>query len=314
MPTLAFPRETLQQFRQPGGAYFLSEVERHPGNVIFVHSGSGSDSAGRGYSPMTPLATVEYAFANALVVANQGDVIYLLPGHNEGSTGVIFDADIAGVAIIGLGKGSAIARFDFDHANATIDIGAAGITLKNVRLLPSVTAVAIGIDIEAGVVDTLLEGVEVLPGEDGAGVDEFTLGIDLKAGCDRTVIRGVKIRQHASAAGCNAGISLTGASDDITIEDCDIVVKGAAGVAPIKGITTLSTNVRIRRNTLVSDDEPGIELLTGSTGSIEKNRIFSNLATIAAAIVADGCALFDNEYVEVAPERGALIGTASADD
>ena len=34
----------------------------------------------------------------------------------------------------------------------------------------------------------------------------------------------------------------------------------------------------------------------------------------SAAIVADGCANFDNLYVEVAPEAGAGIGTLSVDD
>ena len=60
--------------------------------------------------------------------------------------------------------------------------------------------------------------------------------------------------------------------------------------------------------------EPGIELLTGTTGIIANNYIATNLATIAASIVADGCWLFENYYSEVAPETGALIGTASAND
>jgi hypothetical protein len=309
-----FPRSTLREFRQPGGAYFLSEVDRHQGNVLFVHSGTGTDSVGAGRSPDAPLATVEFAFANAMVVANQGDVIYVLPGHNEGASAAIFDADIAGVSVVGLGRGAQVPVFDFDHANATIDVGANGVQIRNIRLRPSVTAVAIGIDVEAGVTDTIIEDVEVLPGEDGAGVDEFVIAVDVKAGCTRTTIRRLKVRQHASAAGCDSGISLTGASDDVLIEDCDIVVTGAAAVAPIKGITTLSTNVRIRNCVLVSDNEPGIELLTGTTGVIADCSIFTNLATIAAAIVADGCAKFRNEYVEVGNERGALIGTASVDD
>lgn len=286
------------------------------GNVFYVHH-SGTNGTSGGRTPGTPLADLDYAVG--LCSANNGDVIYLLPGHNEGLGNATIDLDVAGISVIGLGGGGAYGpgvrpRIDFDHASASIDIGAAGVTLKNITLLPSVTAVAIGIDIEAAVVDTLIEDIEILPGEDGAGVDEFTLGIDVKAGCSRTKIRRVKIRQHASAAGCDAGISLTGASNDVVIEDCDIDVRGTAAVAPIKGITTLSTNVRIRRCLLVSDDEPGIELLTGTTGVLEENRIFSDLATIAAAIVADACARFLNYYVEVAPEREVIIGTASADD
>lgn len=295
----------------PGGPFSIEDVGLGSGSRFYVHH-SGGSGGGYGYSPAQPLSTLAAAVAKC--TANKGDKIYVLEGHNEGLSDDQWDLDVAGIEIIGLGKGSNRPRFDFDHANASINVKADGIQIRNIRLLPSVATVAIGIDIEAAVKDTLLEDIEVLPGEDGAGADEFVLGIDIKAGCSRTVIRRFKNRHHASCDGVNAGISLTGASDDVTIEDSDIVVKGTAGVAPIKGITTLSTNVRIRSNVLVSDNEPGIELLTGTTGVIADNSIFSDLGTIAAAIVADGCALFRNEYVEVGGERGALIGTASVDD
>lgn len=296
---------------QPGFLNSTYSEQGVLGNVLYVSSILGS-SAGPGWTPETAFATVAQALAQC--VDGNGDKIVLLPGHNEGIGNAQLTWNKAGVWIEGRGQGAGIPRFDFDHANASIDITASGIRVTNIRLLPSVTGVAIGIDVNAAVTDTILEDIEVLPGEDGAGVDEFVLVIDLKAGCDRTKILRLKVRQHASAAHANAGISLTGASDDVLIDRADIVLKGGAGVAPIKGITTLSTNVRILNSILVSDDEPGIELLTGTTGVIRDNVIFTNLATVAAAIVADGCALFNNEYVEVGGERGALIGTASADD
>ncbi|KKK70116.1 hypothetical protein LCGC14_2927240, partial [marine sediment metagenome] len=182
------------------------------------------------------------------------------------------------------------------------------------RLLPSITDVLVGIDVEAAVTDTLIEDVEALPGEDAGGVDDFELTVDIKAGCSRTKVRGLKVRQHASGAGYIAGVRLKGASDDVTIEDCDIHILGAGVVAPINGDTTLSTNVRILRCILETDAEPGIELLTGTLGIIGECLIYSDLATIAAAIVADGCASYRNEYIEVVTESGVAIGAASADD
>lgn len=305
-------RTALEVRQSPGGLFSIEDQSLTTGSRFYVHSVTGSDAAGYGTSPDAPVATIDYAIG--LCTASKGDIIYVMPGHNEGLGDAQIAVDVIGVQIIGLGKGSLRPRIDFDHANASIDISVSGCTLKNLVLLPSVTTIAIGIDIMAGALSTTLEDIEVLPGEDGAGVDELVIAVDVKAGCTRTKIKNLKVRVHASVAHQGAGISLTGASDDVTIEDCDIVVLGAAGVAPISGITTLSTNVRINRCTCVSDDEPGIELLTGTVGVIAHCAVFSNLASIAAAIVADGCAKIANYYVEVGNEAGALIGTASVDD
>jgi hypothetical protein len=257
-------------------------------------------------------ATVTTALA--LCTANQGDVVYVMPGHVESIANAQLDWAVAGVDIIGLGRGAARPRFDYDHANASINIGASSMSVKNITLRPSVTNVLVGIDVETLFTDVLLDDIEALPGEDGGGVDDFALVVDIKVGCSRTHVNRLKVRQHASAAGYIAGIRLTGASDDVRITDPDINIIGAGVLAPINGITTLSTNFNVSGGTLTTDAEPGIEMLTGTTGVIQKVNIFSNLATVAAAIVADGCALFENYYVEVAPETGALIGTASAND
>ena len=294
----------------PGSTGNARALKFCPGTVRWVNSGGGGSTTSGGLTPAAAYTTL----ASAISASSAGDTIYLMEGHNENIGNEQINVSVAGLKIIGLGYGTRRPRFDFDHANASINIAASNVYMSNIRLLPSVTAVLIGIDIETLNTDTTLEDIEVLPGEDGAGVDEFVLGIDLKVGVDRTVIRRFKYRQHASAANTNAGISLSGASDDIFIDDCDIKLLGTDAVAPIKGITTLSTNVRIRNCVLTSDAEPGIELLTGTTGTIENCYIFSDLATIAAAIVADGCACFENYYVEVGNESGALIKTASADD
>ena len=283
-----------------------------PGETFFVHSGTGTNGAGYGRNPDSPVATIDYAIG--LCTANKGDVIYVLPGHNEGLGNAQIAVDVDGISIIGLGRGSAAPRIDFDHANASIDISADGCTLRNLRLLPSVTAVLIAVDVVAGATDTLLDGLETLPGEDGAGVDEFANTVDIKAGCDRTRVENCTLTQHASAAGVIACVKLTGASDGVIVRNCVAWTAGAGLVAPINGDTTLSTNLLIENCTLTTDAEPGIELLTGTTGVIRNVDIFSNLATIAAATVADGMAHFRVRYVEVGNESDAVVKTASIDD
>lgn len=295
----------------PGGVFVVANETQGTGSIFFVHSGTGSTS-NDGSNPDSPLATL--AAAVALCTASKGDKIYLMEGHNEGLGDAQWDIDKAGISIIGLGTGTNRPRFDFDHANASINVKASGVTIENITLLPSVTAVLIGIDIEAAVTDTKLRNIETLSGEDGAGVDEFAKTVDIKAGCTRTTIEGCLFAQHASAAGVLSCVCLTGASDLVTIRDCKMWTAGAGLIAPINGDTTLSTRLLIERCVLTTDAEPGIELLTGTTGVIRDTDIFGDLGTIAAATVADGMAHFRVQYVEVGNESGAAVKTASADD
>ena len=283
------------------------------GSTFFVHNGTGVDNTDHG-KKISPFATIDYAIGRC--TADKGDVIYVMEGHNEGLGNAQITVDIAGISIIGLGRGSNAPRIDFDNAAASIDISANGCTLRNLRLLPSVTIVTIAIDVMAGVTDTLIDGIETLPGEDGAGVDEFVNTIDIKAGCSRTIVQSCIFTQHASAAGVVACVKLTGASDQVIIRDCVMWTAGAALVAPINGDTTLSTRLLIERCVLTTDAEPGIELLTLTTGVIRDCDVFADLATIDAGIVADACAMFECRYVEVGGEASATgyIGVPSVDD
>lgn len=280
---------------------------------FYVSSGLGSDTGSfDGLSFEKPLETTKEAFTRT--TANRGDQIILMPGHNENIGSTPLDWNVAGVSVLGLGVGEARPRFDYDNAAASINIAANSILVDNITLLPSVTAVLVGIDVETLSLGTVLQNIEVLPGEDGGGVDEFALGIDIKVGCTRTVIRRLKVRQDAAAAGVLAAIRLSGASDDIIIEGCDIDVRGAGAQGCIEGITTLSTRLTISDCRLSSDNEPGIILLGATTGIIQDVDIFSDLATIDAATVATGMAHFRVSYVEVGNESGAVVKTASVDD
>jgi hypothetical protein len=57
----ATPRTALFSRKQSGGMYDISNLEKHPGDVFFVHSVTGSDAAGYGFNPDSPVATVDYA-------------------------------------------------------------------------------------------------------------------------------------------------------------------------------------------------------------------------------------------------------------
>lgn len=299
---------------QPGGLFSVVDREDFPtGNIWWVDStnAAASDAAGFGYNPDAPLATLSYAVETA---ASAGDTIFLMPGHNEGIADAQIDVAVQ-LQIVGLGRGSRRPRIDFDHANASINIqdAADGTIIKNIRLLPSVTAVLIGIDVEAAATDVQLIDIELMDGE-AAGTDEFNTGIEFKAGCDRGLVRGLIA---ANTGAPNYAVLLKGASDSITIENC--VIRGEFAIGCIGADTTLSTNLLIRNNILKpKDTEPGISVITGTTGIAADNYIATDLASKAAAIEGVGGAhalyLFRNLYCEVVTETGGLIGTESADD
>jgi len=304
-------RTALFSRHQPGGVFTVDDIVEHPGDIFFVQSGhsAASDAAGYGNTPDKPFATLDYAVGKC--TANQGDTIYVMPGHNEGiTTAAQIALDMAGIRVIGLGWGSLKPTFDFDADAASFAVGASNIICENLRFRVSANAVTVGVDILAGFDYTQLLRCEF--GYAETATDEFAIALRNNAGCDHTIIDECFFDAGAQAA--VAAISLTGASDDPIIRNSRFL--GAYSTACVNGITTLSTNLLIEDNLFYQGaTEPAIELLTNTTGIIRRNDIKTNLATMAAAIVADACYLFDNYYNEdVNPGTGALIGTASAND
>ena len=74
-------RSGLFSRKQPGGMFTIVGIGQTPGDVYFVNSATGTDSAGNGQNPDAPFATLAYAVAQ--VTSGQGDVIYVMPGHAE---------------------------------------------------------------------------------------------------------------------------------------------------------------------------------------------------------------------------------------
>ena len=83
----------------------------HPGKVFWVNNSSvlaeggiaGSDGNDGTYQ--RPFGTIDYAVGRC--TANRGDVIYVMPGHSEtiGAAAAV-DFDVAGITVIGLGRGA----------------------------------------------------------------------------------------------------------------------------------------------------------------------------------------------------------------
>lgn len=127
----------------------LQAVANTTGNVWYVDSGSGVDGVGAaGKSQKTPFATVDYAIGRC--TANNNDYIIVMAGHAETIAAANgFDADVAGVTILGLGDGTDMPEFTFTATGSTVAVGAANVRFVNLRFLAGVSAIVDGVSIEA---------------------------------------------------------------------------------------------------------------------------------------------------------------------
>ncbi len=129
-------RSPLFVGHQPGGMFSIEDLVDHPGNIWFVDSGAdgAEDSVGVGRNPDVPFATLDFAIGRC--TANNGDVIYVMPGHTETFAGAAgLDYDVAGVKVICLGEGADRPTFTMSAAASTIHMDAAGSHLENALIL-----------------------------------------------------------------------------------------------------------------------------------------------------------------------------------
>lgn len=293
-----YNRTALFAGKQAGGAITIQDLLDHPGNVFFVGSAvtGASDAAGYGINPDKPFATLDYAIGQC--TATHGDVIYCLPGHTEtfeATNG--FDADVAGVRIIGLGWGDQRPTFAFNDTDAQVNIGANGVWVENLRFVPTVSAVVAGVQVE-GKTDVVFKDCQW----DWYGTtgDDFVLALELESGSHRAKIINCEFLAETAVAGAEAAIELTGASRNVLIQGC--LFMGDYSVACVHGDTVLSTELLFLDNTVHNTNagEPYLEVLTGTTGVIANTRGFAGGATVAANAVADAMAHCENFVVNTA--------------
>lgn len=120
-------------FKQGVSLRNLPLFETFAGNVWWVSSTRGAN--GNKGTRDKPFGTLAYAVAsaNSKVVANNGDVIMVMPGHAETiSAAAGIPQNVAGVSVIGLGTGTTRPVITLDTANtATYAITAADAYLEN---------------------------------------------------------------------------------------------------------------------------------------------------------------------------------------
>lgn len=276
--------------QQPGGMFSVVQESMSTGAIFFVHSGTGTNSAGGGGNPDAPLATLDYAIG--LCTASKGDIIYVMPGHVETIAATDgFDVDVAGVKIIGLGWGASRPTFNFTATASQVNIGAASVHLENLRFVAGVSAVVAALQVESKT-DFVCRNCEFYWG--GTTAWDLVIALELEAGSHRALIDNCRFLAEPAVAGAVAAVQLTGASHNVRVQNCEFM--GDYSTACLTGITTLSQGLMFLNNLVHNTDagEPYLEVLTGTTGIIANTRGQAGGATIAANAVADAMSHCEN--------------------
>lgn len=274
---LALNRTALFSRRQPGGIQTIADLVAHPGDIYFVRStapGAG-DTTGHGRSPDAPFATIDYAIGQC--TANNGDVIYVLPGHAETvSAAAGIDFDVAGVKVVGLGAGAARPTITMSAVASTIHFDAIGSHLENV-LVKVEHDCTIVIDVDKA--DCVIKAVE-FRARTAATAREWVTCIDVAGAganaCDRLqVLDCIFTTPTAGADNC---IGLDEVADGVVISGCHFWAD--CNDAPIHNPTgKVLTNLKIQRCFIANlqTGDHSIELVSACTGALIENYYHNNM-------------------------------------
>lgn len=242
------------------------------GNIFYVDS--GVTNAGDGSNWANAVATLDEAIN--LCTANAGDVILVAQNHAETIAAADgFDADVAGITIIGCGRGTDTPEFTFSATASTAAVGAANVTIVNLRFIAGISEVVTGIVVEDAGDNFTMFGCEFPQPTSGY---EFDIAVSVSANANGVRISNC-IARCSLATGATAWADFSD-SNDTTVENCDVY--GEYSSAPIYS-NSISFNTMIRNNVVsnLTSGEFGIEFTAATTGTYGNNWVYTNGGTTA---------------------------------
>jgi hypothetical protein len=277
----------------------------NPGKVFWVNGttvlapGAVGGSNGNDGSYRRPFATIDYAVGKC--TANRGDIIMVMPGHSEtisSATSLVFD--VAGVAVIGLGTGSLRPDLNFSNTAGSVEVDAADVTLYNLTLTADVTAVVVGVNVDAN--GFTMDSCEFRYNATG---DDFITMIDIDAFDDAVISNCVF---HAEeTAGCSEAIRM---DDALRTKIINCHFTGDFTDGAIIGEGAVSTGILVADNYIYHSDTTGgevIDLNVASTGLIVGNRCGTLFPTAPYTAFDPGsCLCLENYVANAIDESGAL--------
>lgn len=299
-------------------------TQAHPGQVFWVSNASTILPGQRGGSDGnkgtfdSPFSTIDYAIGQC--VAGRGDIIFVKPGHAEtvSAAGGIA-ADIAGVAIIGCGVGSARPTITLDTATtATITVSAANVTFKNIIVTANFADIVAPFTLTTAKHFTL-EGCYI---KATATNMNFLYVVDTNAtsaDADGLALIGNKWIEPDTAT--ESMVKMDGTNADVTL-DANLVTLGvknnaaALMVIATGKVVTAGSVTKNRVYRLNTDTATGAILIHSdgtNTGIVAEN--FAQHADTAAELLVtatSGWGVFDNKASGVAAASGYLLPAADS--
>lgn len=258
------------------------------GSTFWVKSSTGSDSAGYGLSPDAPCATVDYALG--LCTASKGDIVYLMPGHAQTlTTATALVLDVAGVRVIGLGRGALRPTFTYGATDAICSFTAIDCVLENVLLIGAIDDIVTGISVAVAADGATIKDVEM---RDGSSITEFLIGISIGTGsptgtCSDVTIDGFKF--CGLAGGMTSCIYAAGICDRLKI--VNTYIRCVASSYAVDLTVAASTNLWIADSTFINADTTaslGVNAHDSSTGYLFNCHVTNGVLASSPTSVIEG--------------------------
>lgn len=229
----------------------------NPGEIFWVNNGALAKgglggSNGNDGTYRKPFATVDFAVSQC--TANRGDIVLVMPNHNEGGVvPALFDIDIAGVAVVGLGYKGNRPTFDFDDTDVDVVISAANCTLANVNLRASVGDVVRGIVVNAA--NARIDSIEFLEEGSNDNFIDFILTSATNNTSDGLAVTNCKVlsadtgnNSFIELMSIHDGLELVGNVLQLGVQDGEMIIGQNTATDPVTGLYIADNDI-FRLNT-----------------------------------------------------------------
>lgn len=276
------------------------------GNVFFVNSATGLDQFpgdSQGRSPDRPFKTIAYAIQRC--TANNGDVVYVMPGHAETiASGAKINFSVAGVQVIGLGYRFNRPTITFNGTNSIIEVNAASCGMKNIVLQVGVDEVVKAFSVLAAYFT--IDAVDVVE----VSAKQFVQFVLTSAAGTDLIIQNCVHNQVTGPGSATYWISLVGADRAKILNNWfHVLLAGVSGF--IQSVTTAPVNILIAGNHMNGDTggdttNVPVSLVANTSGLVVYNDVISSKTAIAGSIALASCYGAQNFSAHTANKSGLL--------